>query len=171
MSRGQLGSLVDREPGLETRGPRLKSGPWHSPAARPWASWSTPVTQPPPLLCPGTKTQHCFQDRSQWSKQKVESIFPVKSPSTHVVKHLLSCVSTPSVLSLDVDSILSHRFLRNVLDHCIAARREVHYIRLCHSTSISVYEVLNLLLSLCINSWGTFQFVWNSTSSLFLLAP
>ena len=73
---------------------------------------------------------------------------------THVVKQLFSFyVSTPTVLSLDVDNVLSHRSLRNILDHCIAASREVHYIRLCHSASISVYDVLLILfLSLCINT-------------------
>ncbi|XP_056667493.1 39S ribosomal protein L22, mitochondrial isoform X2 [Monodelphis domestica] len=57
------------------------------------------------------------------------------------------------VLPLDVDSVLSHKSLRIVLDHCIAASREVHciaasrevhYIQLYHS----VYQ------SLCtVSSW------------------
>ena len=58
-----------------------------------------------------------------------------------------------------------------VLDHCIAASRGVSYIQFHHSVSVSVYNVLLvLLLSLCISSWRSFQFMWNSTSLLFLWA-
>ena len=65
----------------------------------------------------------------------------------------------------------SHRSLIVVLDQCIAASRGVHYIWFYHSVSASVYNVpLVLLLSLCINSWRSFQFTWNSSSSLFLWA-
>ena len=47
--------------------------------------------------------------------------------------------------------------------YSIAASREVHYVQLYHSVSGSVYNVLLvLLLSLCISSWRTFQFTWNS---------
>ena len=53
----------------------------------------------------------------------------------------------------------------------IAASREIHYIWLCHSVSVSVYNILLLLLlSFYINSWSLFQFTWNSSSSSFLWA-
>uniref|UniRef100_F6VB36 Serpin family A member 1 n=1 Tax=Monodelphis domestica TaxID=13616 RepID=F6VB36_MONDO len=75
-------------------------------------------------------------------------------PSTHLIQQLFFfCVSTPTIFHLNVDSVLSHRSLQLVQDHCIATNGEVHYIRLYHSDS-SVYNVLLvLLLSLCINSW------------------
>ena len=44
--RGQLGSLVNWEPGLKTGGPRLKSGLRHFPAMWPWASHLTPKAYP-----------------------------------------------------------------------------------------------------------------------------
>ena len=69
------------------------------------------------------------------------------------------CVSALIVLSLDVHSVLSHKSLRVVLDHCIAASREVHYILLCHNVSVSVYNILLVrFLSLCTNSWFLFVF-------------
>ena len=150
----------------------LKSGPRHFPAARTLESCSTPITQPSPLLHPGTNIVLLPRQKSRVLLQKSRIYFPIKSPSTHVVKHLLSfCVSTPAVHSLDVASILFHRSLRNILDPCIAASREVHYIQMCHSVSVSVYKVLRvLLLSLCIKSWKSFQLTWNSSSSLFLIA-
>ena len=78
-------------------------------------------------------------------------------------------VSTPTVLPLDVNRVLSYKSLRIVLDHCIAASREVHYIQLYHSESVSVYNfLLVLLLSLCINSCRPFQFTWDFSSSSFL---
>ena len=46
------------------------------------------------------------------------------------------CVSTPTVLPLDVDSPLSRKSLNIVLDHCIAASREVHYIQVYKSLFI-----------------------------------
>ena len=49
--------------------------------------------------------------------------------SSHVFKQLFFfCVSTPVVLPLHVDSVLSHRSLIVVLDQCIAASRGIHYI-------------------------------------------
>ncbi|XP_056670532.1 zinc finger protein 333-like isoform X4 [Monodelphis domestica] len=39
------------------------------------------------------------------------------------------------VLPLDVDSVLSRRFIQVVQDHCIAANGEVHYIQFNHSVS------------------------------------
>ena len=54
-------------------------------------------------------------------------------------------VSTPTILPLNVDSFLSHKSLNVVLDPCIAASREVHYVRLCHSVSVSVYNILLVL--------------------------
>ena len=79
-----------------------------------------------------------------------------------------SSVSTPTVLPLNVDSFLSHKPLSIVLNLCIAANREVHYVWLYHSvSSVSVYNILLvLLLSLSINSWRSFQFTWNFSSSL-----
>ena len=65
--------------------------------------------------------------------------------------------------------LLPQFFLRIVPDHCLAASREVHYIQFYHSVSVSVYNVLLvLLLLLCIDSWRLLQFTWNSPSSLFL---
>ena len=65
----------------------------------------------------------------------------------------------------------SHKSLTIVLDQCTAASRGVHYIRFYHSVSASVYNVLLvLLLSLHINSWRSFHFTWNFSSSSFLLA-
>ena len=49
------------------------------------------------------------------------------------------CVSAPTVLSLDVDSVLSHRPLRVVLDHCIAISSKVCYIYFSHSVSVTVF--------------------------------
>ena len=77
----------------------------------------------------------------------LESISPIVSPSTHVVTMLFFfCVSAPTVLPLNVDIFLSPKSLRIVLDLCIAASREAHYVRLCHSVSVSVYNVLLVLL-------------------------
>ena len=45
-------------------------------------------------------------------------------------------------LPLNVDSFLSHKSLSIVPDLCIAASGEVHYIRLYHIVSVSVYSVL-----------------------------
>ena len=57
------------------------------------------------------------------------------------------------------------------LDQCIASSRGVHSIWFYHSVAASVYNVyLVLLLSLCVNSWRSFQFTWNSSSSLLLWA-
>ena len=42
------------------------------------------------------------------------------------------CVSPPTVLPLSVDSFLSHKSLSIVLDHCIAAGIEDHYVLLYH---------------------------------------
>ena len=78
-----------------------------------------------------------------------------------MIKHLfVFCVSIPIVLPLNVDSVLSHKSLRIVLDHCIAASKEVHYIRLYHSISVSVYNVLLVLfLSLCL-TMAYFEFTF-----------
>ena len=67
------------------------------------------------------------------------------------------CGCTPIVLSLNVYISLSHKSLSVILDHCIAASREVLYVQLYHSVSVSVYNVLLvLLLSLCNSSWRSF---------------
>ena len=64
------------------------------------------------------------------------------------------CVSTPTVLSLNVDSFLSQ--------HCSGS------LHCYHRVSVSEYNVLlDLLLSLCINSWKSFQFTWYFFSSSF----
>ena len=98
------------------------------------------------------------------------------SPLIHVTKQFLFFwVSAPTVLYLDVDTVLSPRSLRNALDHYVAASREVHCIWFYHSVSLyNVYSVYNalllLLLWLCINSWRSFQFTWNYSSLLVLWA-
>ena len=57
------------------------------------------------------------------------------------------------------DSFLFHKSLSIVLYLCIAISREIHYVWLYHSVSVSVYNVLLVLfLSLCIGSWRLFQF-------------
>ena len=50
----------------------------------------------------------------------------------------VSSVSTPTVLSLDTNNILSCKSLRIVLDYCISASTEVHYthISLCVQCSL-----------------------------------
>ena len=59
----------------------------------------------------------------------VQSSSQIMSASSHVFSQLFFfCVSTPVDLPLHVDSVLSHRSLIVVLDHCIAANRGVHYI-------------------------------------------
>ena len=55
-----------------------------------------------------------------------------------MIKQLFFCVSTPTVLSLGVDSVLSHKSLWIVLDYCIAASREIYYIQLYHSVLIKL---------------------------------
>ena len=78
----------------------------------------------------------------EWSSTSL-----IISPLTHVIKQLFFfCVSAPTVLSLDVDSVLCHKSLRIVLAHCIAASRGDHYIWSYHSVSASVYNVLLVLL-------------------------
>ena len=55
---------------------------------------------------------------------------------------LFFCVTAPTILPLDVGSFLSHKSLRVVLDHYIAASREVHYVQLYHRLSVSEYNIL-----------------------------
>ena len=82
-------------------------------------------------------------------------ISPVISPSTHEFRQLFFfCVTAPTFIPLHVGSFLFQKSLRIVLSLCIAATSgEGHYVQLYHSVSVSVYNVLLvLLLSLCINS-------------------
>ena len=112
----------------------------------------------------------CFHIIESCTSDCLASTSPILSPSTHVFKQLVFfCVFIPTILPLNVDSFLSHESLSIILDHCIATSREFLYIWFYHSVSVSVYNVLLvLLLSLCINSWRSFQFTWNFSSSLFL---
>ena len=102
----------------------------------------------------------------------LQSTSQIMSTSSHVFMQLFFfCVSTPVLLPLHVDIILCNKSLTIVLNQCIAASGGVYYIWFYHIVSACVYNVLLVLfLSLCINSWRSFQYTWNSSSSLFLSA-
>ncbi len=71
----------------------------------------------------------------------ISSSLEVSSPTISLQSmYSSSCFSfsvfTPTVFPPDVDSVLSHRSLQIVQDHCIATNGEVHYTRLYHSVSV-----------------------------------